>query len=67
MSDKIALQLRTEQFTCELSELNAQNEDLRKQMYNAEHSRSQNNRHKVEVSTLIVSQGQHREKVDRVL
>ncbi|XP_052751537.1 LOW QUALITY PROTEIN: myosin heavy chain, striated muscle-like [Galleria mellonella] len=48
INETIALQLRTEELTYELSELNSQNVDLRKQIYNADHLKSQTNRGKIE-------------------
>ncbi|XP_022829422.1 myosin heavy chain, striated muscle-like [Spodoptera litura] len=47
-NDSVALQLRTEELTCELSDLNSQNSDLRKQIHNSDHLRSQSNKNKVE-------------------
>lgn len=47
-NDTVALQLRIEELTCELSDLNSQNSDLRKQIHNSDHLRSQSNKNKVE-------------------
>ncbi|KAH9640647.1 hypothetical protein HF086_000591 [Spodoptera exigua] len=47
-NDTVALQLRIEELTCELSDLNSQNCDLRKQIHNSDHLRSQINKNKVE-------------------
>ncbi|KAM3968304.1 uncharacterized protein ACR2FA_007664 [Aphomia sociella] len=48
VNETIALQLRTEELTYELSELNSRNIDLRKQMHNANHMKSQSNKHRLE-------------------
>ncbi|XP_059060208.1 interaptin-like [Achroia grisella] len=48
INETIALQLRTEELTYELSELSSQNIDLRKQLYNADHLKSQSNRGRLE-------------------
>lgn len=46
----MVLQLRVEDLTYKVSELNSQNADLRKQLQKAEHFKSFNNKTKIEVS-----------------
>ncbi|XP_023938275.2 putative leucine-rich repeat-containing protein DDB_G0290503 [Bicyclus anynana] len=48
INERIALQLRTEEFTCEISELNSQNTELKKQLYNAENQKSHINKIRIE-------------------
>ncbi|KAJ8724931.1 hypothetical protein PYW07_015889 [Mythimna separata] len=48
INETVILQLRTEELTYTLSELNSQNADLRKQMHNAEHLRPNTYKAKVE-------------------
>ncbi|VVD03432.1 unnamed protein product, partial [Leptidea sinapis] len=43
-----SLQLRHEELTCEVSELNCKNSDLRKQLQSIEHYKSQNNKARLE-------------------
>ncbi|XP_047023711.1 cilia- and flagella-associated protein 58-like [Helicoverpa zea] len=47
-NETVALQLRTEELTYEISDLNSQNNDLRKQIHNSDHLRSQTNKNKIE-------------------
>lgn len=53
INETMALQLRIEELTLEMSELNSLNTDLRKQIHNADHLRSQVNRNRVEVHYVI--------------
>lgn len=53
----MAAQLRNEQLTYELSELNAQKDDLRKQIHNADHLKSNIHKTKIEVLNYKQSQG----------
>ena len=55
MNETVALQLRTEELTYTLSDLNSQNADLRKQLHNSDHLRSHTNKAKVEVPHNFVS------------
>ncbi|KAJ8726906.1 hypothetical protein PYW08_015303 [Mythimna loreyi] len=48
INETVALQLRTEDLTYTITELNSHNADLRKQMYNAEHLRPNTYKAKVE-------------------
>ncbi|CAG5009632.1 unnamed protein product [Parnassius apollo] len=48
VNDTMAMHLQSEQMTCKLSELNSQNADLRKQLFNAENLRSHCNKRRVE-------------------
>ncbi|XP_013185488.2 filamin-A-interacting protein 1 [Amyelois transitella] len=48
MNETIALQLRAEEWICALSEMNAKNEELRKQLQTADHLKSQHNKYRVE-------------------
>ncbi|XP_037297160.1 cingulin-like protein 1 isoform X2 [Manduca sexta] len=48
VNETIALQLRTEELTFKVSELNSQNADLRKLIHNADHLKSHTNRERIE-------------------
>lgn len=48
-NDTVALQLRTEDLTYDLSELNSMNADLRKQLHTADNLKSPTIKHKIEV------------------
>ncbi|XP_049865177.1 coiled-coil domain-containing protein 18-like isoform X2 [Pectinophora gossypiella] len=48
VNETMALQLRTEELMYELSDLNSQNVDLKKQLHASEHLKSQTNRHRLE-------------------
>ncbi|XP_028177176.1 myosin-11-like isoform X1 [Ostrinia furnacalis] len=48
VNDTVAAQMRSEQLTYEISELNAQKDDLRKQIHNVDHLKSSANRNRVE-------------------
>lgn len=48
------MQLRTEELTYNISEINSQNSDLRKQLQKADHYKSYNNRTKIEVTLIYV-------------
>ncbi|XP_026746828.1 COP1-interactive protein 1-like isoform X2 [Trichoplusia ni] len=47
-NETIALQLRTEELVYQITELNSQNNDLKKQMHTSDHLRSQSNKNKIE-------------------
>ncbi|XP_039746179.1 putative leucine-rich repeat-containing protein DDB_G0290503 [Pararge aegeria] len=48
LNERVALQLRIEEFTYEVSELNSQNADLKKQLYNAEKQKTHINKKIIE-------------------
>ncbi|CAH0628987.1 unnamed protein product [Chrysodeixis includens] len=47
-NETIALQLRTEELVYQISDLNSQNNDLKKQIHTSDHLRSQSNKNKIE-------------------
>ncbi|XP_072941659.1 uncharacterized protein [Epargyreus clarus] len=64
VKDTIALQLRTEELNCALSDINSKNSDLRKQIYNADQCRSQNNRSRImELENLLKEEKQRKTMV----
>lgn len=54
-NETIALQLRTEELVYQITELNSQNNDLKKQMHTSDHLRSQSNKNKIEVIAIQAS------------